>query len=146
MRILGIDPGEKRIGLAISDPTGTIASPHSVIKHISRQQNAGRIAALAQELGCGRIVIGQALAWDGKPTESSRRAEKLAAVLRSIVHIPVVLWDESGSTKAAQEAYRKMGVGRKKRAGHLDEIAATVILQDYLDHLKAQETISGDHE
>jgi putative Holliday junction resolvase len=146
MRILAIDPGEKRIGLALSDPTGTIASPHSVIKHISRGQNAARIAALAREHGCDQIVIGQALNWEGKPTESSRRAVKLAAALRSIVEIPVVLWDESGSTKTAQEAYRNMGISKKKRSGHLDEIAATVILQDYIENGKDRESAQGGHE
>jgi putative Holliday junction resolvase len=139
MRILAVDPGEKRLGLALSDPSGTIANPHSVIKHISRRKNAARIASLAQEQGCGRIVVGQALTWDGNPTAASRRSEKLASELRLLVDIPVVLWDESGSTKTAQQAYRKMGVPRKKRMGHLDEVAATVILQDYLDHAEMGE-------
>ncbi len=134
MRILAVDPGEKRIGLALSDPTGTIANPLSVLQHVSRRKNAARIAALAAEAECDLIVIGQALNWDGGETDSSRRASKLAAALRGHTGIPVVLWDESGSTQAAQTVYREMGVGRKKRGGHLDQIAATVILQDYIEH------------
>jgi putative Holliday junction resolvase len=137
MRILAVDPGEKRIGLALSDPTATIASPLAVLKHISRAENARRIAALAAERACGLIVIGQSLGADGDETESSRRAKKLAEELAQHTALPVRLWDESGSTQAAQAAYREMGVPRRKRAGHLDDIAAALILQTYLDALES---------
>ena len=136
MRILAIDPGEKRLGLAISDPTGTIASPLTVLNHISRDENAARVVQLATERGAEKIVIGQALSVEGEDTPSSRRAAKLANAIRRQSSLSVEMWDETGSTKTAREARIAMGVSRKKRSGHLDEIAATVILQSYLDWVR----------
>jgi putative Holliday junction resolvase len=136
MRILAVDPGEKRLGLAISDPTGVIANPLTVIQHTSRALDAGHIAQLANEHQAGQIVVGQALDEDGLPSPQGRRAVRLAEAIRQQTDLPVLLWDESGSTQAARGARRMMGVSRRKRTGHLDEIAATVILQTYLDAQK----------
>lgn len=133
MRILGVDPGEERIGLAISDPSGTIANPLGVLKHVSRPIDAAAIAQTAAEHGAGRIVVGHSLDADNRATPQSRRAYKLAVLLRQQTEMPVTLWDESGSTQAALQARQAMRVTRQKRSGHLDEIAAVVILQSYLD-------------
>ncbi len=132
-RILAVDPGEKRIGIAISDPTGTIANPLTVVKHVGREIDAAMIAALAREQDAVKIIVGQALDDEGNETPSSRHATRLADTIREQTETPVEMWDESGSTNAAQDAYIKMGVPRRKRAGHLDQIAATIILQSYLD-------------
>ena len=133
MRILAVDPGERRIGLALSDPSATIANPLCVLQHVARQVDAAAIAQLAQENQAGRIVVGAALDDDGLPTPQSRRAGRLAEAIRLQTDLPVELWDESGSTRVARSARLAMGVSRRKRSGHLDEIAATVILQTYLD-------------
>lgn len=133
MRVLAVDPGEKNLGIALSDPTGVLAGPLTVLKHVSRPIDAASIAQLAAEQGAGRIVIGEALDDDNQPTPQSRRAHKLAAAIKSQCKIPVVLWDESGSTQAARQARREMNVSRRQRQGHLDELAATVILQSYLE-------------
>ncbi len=132
-RVMAVDPGEKHIGIAISDPTATIANPFTVLTHVSRAINAASIAQLAREKEVTTIVIGQALNWDGEPSPASRRGARLAEALRNQTDVPVVLWDESGSTREARSARIAMGVSRKKRQGHLDEIAATIILQTYLD-------------
>jgi putative holliday junction resolvase len=132
-RTLGVDPGEKRIGLAISDPTATIASPLRVIKHVSRIIDAAAIAQIAAENECARIIVGQALDSDGNVGPAARHSARLAEAIRSQTQLPVDLWDESGSTQAARSAAIALGTSRRKRAGHLDEIAATVILQSYLD-------------
>ncbi len=132
-RVLAVDPGEKRLGIAVSDPTATIANPLTVLTHVSRIVNAASIAQLARDYGVVLIVVGQALDWDGGETPSSRRAARLAEALREQTDIPVTLWDESGSTREARSARIAMGASRRKRQGHLDEIAATVILQSYLD-------------
>ncbi len=132
-RILAVDPGEKRLGIALSDPTGTIASPLQVLGHVSRTVDAAVIAQLAADHGAMRIIVGQALDEDGHPTPQARHAERLAQAIREQTTLPVELWDESGSTQAARAARIAMGVSRRKRSGHLDEIAATVILQTYLD-------------
>ena len=132
-RVLAVDPGEKRLGIAVSDPTGTIARPLKVIRHVSRDEDAAAIAREAADQGAVEIIIGQALGDEGQPTPQSRHAERLAEEVRSQTQIKVGLWDESGSTQAARAARLAMGVSRRKRSGHLDDIAATVILQSYLD-------------
>jgi len=133
MRVLAVDPGEKRHGIAISDPSGTIANPLTVLNHISREQDAAAIVGLVHEHQVGLIVLGQSLDDEGRSTLQSRRAARLANAIRSQTEVPVELWDETGSTQAAREARIAMGAPRRKRGGHLDDIAATYILQTYLD-------------
>jgi putative Holliday junction resolvase len=133
MRILAIDHGEKRIGLALSDPSGTIASPFRVIEHTSRLMDAAQVASLAQENDVGRIVIGQSFDEEGRPNLAGRRAAKFASALQEQTSIPVELWDESFSTQDARAARIELGVSRKKRSGHQDSLAAVVILQSYLE-------------
>jgi len=131
MRILAVDPGEKRLGIAISDPTGTIANPLAVLNHVARDTDATAIARLARQHEAGMILVGQALDDEGAPTLQARRAANLAAAIQAHTDLPVVLWDESGSTQAARAARIAMGVSRRKRRGHLDDLAATVILPPY---------------
>jgi putative holliday junction resolvase len=146
-RVLAVDPGEKRLGIALSDPTGTLARPLAVIKHVSRVVDAATIAQLAVEQDAVQIVIGQALDADGFPTPQARHAANLAEAVRHQSGLPVELWDESGSTQAARAARVAMGVSRRKRSGHLDDIAATVILQSYLDtHIEDDLPLVGDKE
>ncbi len=133
MRVLAVDPGEKRLGIALSDPTGTIASSLTVIKHVSWPVDAAAIVQLAGQREAGLIIVGQALDADNQPTLQSRQAEHLAEEIRNLGSLPVELWDESGSTQAARAARVAMGVSRRKRRGHMDDLAAAVILQDYLD-------------
>jgi putative holliday junction resolvase len=133
MRILAVDPGSKRIGLAISDPTGTIANPLSVINHVSRLVNAAAVADVAGSNAVGLIVVGQSLDDDGQPSFEGRRAGRFAEALKTQTAIPVVFWDESFTTQDARAARISMGVSRKNRQGHLDSLAATVLLQSYLD-------------
>jgi putative Holliday junction resolvase len=134
-RFLAVDPGDKRIGLAISDPTGTIASPLSIILHEAREKDAARIIGIAKEHQASGIVVGIALDSNGDPGPRARKATRLAEVIRQLTEIQVILWDESGTTQQAKSAYVKMNIPKKKRSGHLDDIAATVLLQSYLDHL-----------
>lgn len=138
-RILAVDPGEKRLGIAISDPTQTIASSLCVIEHQNRNKNALAIYTLAQEHKAVLILIGQPLDWDGTLNPQSRKSIRLAEEIQTLGQIPVNLWDEFGSTKKAQDSRRQMNVSRKNRSGHLDQVAAAVILQTYLDHLIDQE-------
>jgi len=137
MRILAVDPGAKRIGLAVSDPTGTIANPLRVIQHISRPIDAATIAGIAAEQGAGCIIIGTALGIEGESTLQSRHAARLAEAIRLQTDLPVELWDESDSTQAARAASIAMGVSAHKRRrqghAHLDDLAATYLLQSYLD-------------
>ncbi|HEY5731256.1 MAG TPA: Holliday junction resolvase RuvX [Anaerolineales bacterium] len=135
MRILAVDHGEKRIGLALSDPTGTIASPLTVIKHTSRLMDAAQVANIASENDAGLIIIGQSFNEDGEPNLAGRRAGNFAAVLKEQTNIPIELVDESFSTKDARAAVIEMRVSRKKRSGHHDALAAVMILRSYLEPL-----------
>jgi len=140
MRALGVDPGEKNLGIAVSDPSGTIANPLTVLRHVARSIDAAAVAQLAVEQGVGVIVVGQSLDDEGRPTPQSRRAARLAAAIRTQTHTPVELWDEYGSTQAARSARLALGAPRRKCSGHLDDLAATFILQTYLDAHPASST------
>lgn len=127
-RILAVDPGEVRVGLAISDPTGTIARPLLVLKHISRREDALRILDLASKHDVARIIVGIALNEEGKVGSQARVGLRLADVLRTEGDLPVLTWDESGSTQAAQR--------NRGRDPMLDARAAAFFLQEYLDAQK----------
>jgi len=133
MRILAVDHGEKRIGLALSDPTGAIASPLQVIKHVSRLLDAAQVADIAVQHDAGLIVIGQSFDEEGTPNLAGRRAAKFAGALQEQTQIPIILWDESFSTQDARAAQIELGLSRKKRSGHHDELAAVMILQSYIE-------------
>lgn len=133
MRILAVDSGSKNLGIAVSDPTGTIASPLTILQHISRSENAVAIIAIAKKHGVGTIVIGQSIDQDGQPTFEGRRSARLAAEIQSQSEIKVVLWDEDFSTVTARQAQIELGTARRRRTGHMDDLAATVILQSFLD-------------
>jgi putative Holliday junction resolvase len=133
MRILAVDHGEKRIGLALSDPTATIASPLKVIEHVSRAIDAAQVADLAAQNNVTLIVIGQSFDEEGSPNPAGRRAGRFADELKNQTNLPIELWDESFSTQDARSARIELGVSRKKRAGHQDVFAAVVILQSYLE-------------
>ncbi|MGA7193734.1 MAG: Holliday junction resolvase RuvX [Anaerolineales bacterium] len=136
MRILAVDHGEKRIGLAISDLTGTIANPLKVIAHVSRLIDAAQVADIAMQNQVDLIIVGQSFDEEGRPNQAGRRAARFVDALETQTQIPIIMWDESFSTQSARAARIEMGVARKKRSGHLDELAATIILQSYLDNQK----------
>ncbi len=124
-RVLAIDPGEVRLGVAISDPTGLIARPLMVIRHTSRQMDAHKIAETAAEHAAERIVVGVPLDQDGQFGPQARRAQRLVEALKLETDLPVEAWDESGSTLTA--------ISLTHRGADLDARAAAVILQEYLD-------------
>jgi len=133
MRILAVDHGEKRIGLALSDPTQTIASPLQVIKHTSRLMDAAQVANVASENEVGLIIIGQSFDEEGNPNLAGRRAANFGEILKEQTNIPIELIDESFSTRDARSTVIELGVSRKKRAGHHDALAAVMILRSYLE-------------
>jgi putative holliday junction resolvase len=133
MKILAVDPGSKRIGLALSDPTSTLAHPLMVITHLNRLRDAGEVVEQANRNKVELILVGQSLDENGMPTYEGRRSMRFAETLQTLTSLPVILWDESLTTRDAKEASLRMGMGRKKRKGHMDSLAAAVLLQSYLD-------------
>jgi len=133
VRILCIDPGDRRIGLAISDPTNTLARPYEVIRHVNRQADAAAVVRIASEEQIGLILVGQATEFDGRPNLSGRKSRRLAGAIRTMTEIPVTLWDESYSTRDAQKYQTELGAKRVSLTRHMDDRAAAIILQSYLD-------------
>ena len=132
-RILAIDWGAKRIGIAISDETQTLARPLKVIASRSRIENAVRIQEIANAQKIDDLIIGVTYDQNGELSPTGRRAARLAEVLQTNTSLIVELVDESHSTKMAKNYKVVAGESRNKRKGHLDAEAAAVFLQDYLD-------------
>lgn len=146
MRVLGVDHGEKRIGIAVSDETGTIAAPLTIIRHVSKAEDAARVLDLVQTKGVGRIVVGESTDEAGLPNLSGLRAIRFAELLKSKTDVPVLLWDESLSSQDARARRIAAGARRKKRASPVDALAAAVMLQSYLDSLGQQDAPSPGAE
>lgn len=142
MKLLAVDPGDKRIGLAISDPTGTISRPLRVIKHEARHKDAQKIVDIAHDEDVEIIVVGQALDSDGQVGHQARKSQRLADAISAKTNCRVEMWDESGTTQSAIQSRIVMGVSRKKRKGHLDDVAASIMLQEYL--IANARAIKGD--
>lgn len=138
-RILAVDPGEKRIGIALSDPSATLAAPLAVIHHVQMAEDCQKIIQIATENEAVLIIVGQALGSEGEETRQVRHAKKILDTLSALSSIPVELWDESSSTREARQVSIAMGAKKKNRSGHMDDRAAVMILQSYLDSKSAQE-------
>ncbi len=142
-RILGLDPGERRVGVALSDPTGTIASPHSVIDRRSVKL-ADAVRALCEEHGVERIVVGLPTGLSGVEGPSAKAARTVGTAVAEATGLPVEYQDERFTTVTAEAALLEGGVRRAKRRDVRDKVAAAVILQSYLDRkdLPGDRTIS----
>lgn len=134
MRALGLDVGNKRIGVAVSDPTGLLASAERVIRRRSLAKDIAALAALVEELGVETIVAGLPLHLDGRAGEQAESVQRFVERLRAHVRVPIVFWDERLSTRGAQALLIEAGMGAAQRAARIDAAAAAVILQSYLDY------------
>jgi putative Holliday junction resolvase len=142
VRVLGVDLGLRRIGLAISDPTGLLATPWKAISGSGDPEaDATELAAIVAELLRGEhgslqaIVIGHPRRLDGMPTHVTPHVEAVAAALRARLAIPVVLQDERLTSREAEERLAEREKDWRRRKARLDAFAAAVLLQDYLDAL-----------
>ena len=132
-RTLGIDPGEKRIGMAVSDPLGITAQGLETIQVESAEKAVREIGETARGLEAVRIVIGLPLQMDGSEGEGTRRARKLGRRLESELGIPVIYRDERLTSRMAEAALLEGDLSRKRRKEESDRLAAQLILQNYLD-------------
>ena len=130
---MSVDHGQKNIGLAVSDETGFLARPFGIIPHLSKLLDAAQVSEMAARQEAELIIVGVSYDEAGEPNAAGRRAINFAEVLRQQTSLPVELWDESMTTQDARAARIAAGAPRKKRAGHLDDVAAAVLLQNYLD-------------
>ena len=133
LRLLAIDLGDRRIGLAISDPSGLIASPAGhILRRAGKRPPIGEILDRAKALEAEGFVVGLPLNQEGDETERTVEARRVAALLGERSGLPVRLVDERFTTAAAQRAIREMGGSTRGRKGDVDAIAATVLLQHAL--------------
>ena len=133
-RALGVDLGSKRIGIAISDPTGTIASPLTMIARSgSPRRDHAAIAALVAEEQVELIVVGLPLNMNGSVGPAAQAAIKEAKALATVVGMPVVTFDKRRTTVTADRALMEGGIGAQARRKLVDKVAAAVMLQAWLD-------------
>ncbi len=130
---MALDLGEKRIGIAISDPTRTIASPHSVLNRTSRAGDFAHYAQLIDEQRITLLVVGLPITLGGHEGQRAAWVRDYAEGLRDQIDIPIVFWDESLSTVEATAALHAQGRRGRKVKDRVDAVAATLILQSYLD-------------
>jgi len=133
MRLLGVDPGERRIGLAISDEGGTIASPVDALAAGEGQDAAGAVLARARELGAEGIVVGMPITLRGEVGPAASQVQAFVEELRSRSSLPVAVCDERLTSAVAERALREGGMRRRARRKRIDQVAAALILQAYLD-------------
>ncbi len=138
MKYLGIDHGNARIGVAISDPAGLLARPLKIVKHISRSEDAAAIVKIAEDETCQLIIVGLPLDADGRLGPRARSVNRFIEELQKQTELTVIAWDESHSTQHALQASISRGEGKKKRQEAMDDQAAAIILQDYLDNLQTR--------
>lgn len=133
-RLMGIDHGETRIGVALSDPLGLFASPYTIITHSTPEEDFAALVRIAEDSGVVRVIVGLPTATDGGIGMQARIVIVWARELAEKIKLPVVFWDESYSSVDALEVRRATGGRRRKgKKGPLDDVAAAALLQEYLD-------------
>ena len=134
-RILGVDYGKVRVGLAVSDPLGMFAIPLRTETVASQKQAVQAVLGAATEIQAVKIVVGLPLNMDGSHGEMAEWAERFAALLSEQLDIPVVMWDERLSSQLVERTLIAADMSREKRKAVRDKLAAQSILQSYMDSL-----------
>jgi putative Holliday junction resolvase len=146
-KVLGVDAGERRVGVAMSDELRVLATPLTILdrgKGLAPVLDA--LADVARREGVVKMVVGLPFNADGSEGRQARRARDFARVAERVVGIPVELWDERNSTLGAEEIIRSQGrnLKRLRRQGQIDAVAAAVLLQDYLDRAHAESSVGAE--
>lgn len=133
MRIMGLDVGEKTIGVAVSDPLGLTAQGVDVVRRENLDRDLSRLQELIEAYGVGEIVVGLPKNMNGTVGPRAKQCQAFASSVYERLRLPVVLWDERLTTSAAEKTLISADVSRKKRKKVVDKLAASLILQSYLD-------------
>lgn len=134
MRVVGIDLGSRRIGVAVSDPSGTIASPHQVLQRgRDRASDHAALARLVADVGATRVVVGLPLSLSGARGPAARGVTEEVEALAKVVGVPVETFDERLTTTTADRSLSEQGLGTRARRRVVDKVAAAVMLQAWLD-------------
>ena len=135
MRVMGLDVGASRIGVAVSDATGQLALPVGAVERGPREID--KLKELVREHAVDEVVVGFPLTLEGEVGPQAREVAEYARVLKEKLGVPIKLWDERLSTIMVEKAMVSAGVKRRKRKRAVDKLAAAVILQGYLDARRA---------
>jgi putative Holliday junction resolvase len=133
MRVLAVDTGSRRVGIAVSDPTGTIAQPLATVEAEPTETLVQRLAVLVREQEATALVVGLPRRMDGSIGPEAKAARELAGALRSATGLTVTLVDERLTSVAAERTLLATGASRARRRQLSDRVAAALILQQYLD-------------
>ncbi len=138
---MALDLGARRIGVAVSDPGGVLASPHTTVERSGDlDRDRGAIAAIVRDTGAERVVVGLPLTLAGAVGAAAEAAQAEAAALAAVLSVPVETYDERLTTVTAERSLRDAGVRGRARRVVIDQAAATVLLQAWLDGRRTQRT------
>ena len=135
---IGLDVGKARIGVAVSDELGLVASPRTVIHSKGWSSDIAHVGELVSEVGAGEIVVGLPVNMNGTLGPAAAEVEEFCRRLRECVSVPVVTWDERLSTAQASRVLIEADLSRRRRRDVVDKTAAAIILQAYLDNLASR--------
>jgi putative Holliday junction resolvase len=138
IRILALDVGTKRIGLAVSDPLGITAQGLEVLTRKDRASDLARLVKVAREWGVQLVVVGLPRHMDGRLGSSAPQILELVEILQKALGVEVVTWEERLTTAEAERVLIQADVSRRRRRQVIDQLAAVLILQNYLDHRRQQ--------
>jgi putative Holliday junction resolvase len=138
-RVLALDVGERRIGVAMSDAGGLLATPLTTLRGKPQERAIAQIVALVRDHGVAEVVVGWPLNMNGEVGPQAQQVRAFADALEAALGYQVQLFDERLTSVVADQILRDLGVKLEKRKERIDEVAASVILQDYLDHRRAHE-------
>lgn len=138
MRFMGLDVGDKRIGVALSDEGALIASPRETLERRGNRKDIAHLLDLARREEVSEILVGMPWKLDGSSGPQAEKVSRFVEALRAATSIPINTWDERLSTIGAERAMIEADVSRAKRRGALDRVAAALILQSYLDARRAE--------
>ena len=136
MRIMGLDVGDRNIGVAISDSLMLTAQGRPTLRRTSLQADLQYLQAVAEENEVSKVVVGKPLHMNGQESPQSKKVARFATKLSKTLSLPVILWDERLTSFAAEQHLEEAGLKWRERKKHVDKVAAMFILQDYLDNHK----------
>ena len=137
-RILGIDYGEKRVGLAMTDPLAIIASGYNTIRNKNRKDLIKELSEIIQSNGVSEVVVGIPYSLDGESGTMAESVKEFVRELDASIKVKVETWPVEFSSEDAKSELRKLGVDFRKNKGEVDKMAAALILRSYMDHIEKQ--------
>ena len=136
MRVMALDVGDRKIGVAVSDALLLTAQGRATLSRTSLEADIQHLRRVAEDNEVGQVIVGKPLHMDGRDSPQSRKVAKFAMKLSKSLSLPVILWDERLTSFAAEQHLEEAGLNWRNRRKHVDKVAAMFILQDYLDSLK----------